>query len=72
LSEAVINIADLSIDVEKRQVGRGGMVIDLTRNEFDLLRVMAENPDAFSAVCSCWTRSRERLTKVMSGPLTAN
>jgi DNA-binding response OmpR family regulator len=40
----LIRIADLSINIEKRQVLRNDNSIDLTPNEFDLLRVMAENP----------------------------
>ncbi|MDD4859310.1 MAG: response regulator transcription factor [Dehalococcoidales bacterium] len=39
-----LNVADLSIDVEKREVRRGDAAIELTPLEFDLLRVMAENP----------------------------
>jgi DNA-binding response OmpR family regulator len=42
--QKIINIADLSIDINKRQVCRGDTTIDLTPNEFELLRVMAENP----------------------------
>jgi DNA-binding response OmpR family regulator len=40
----IIRIADLVIDVDKRRVSRGEAAFDLTPNEFDLLRVMAENP----------------------------
>ena len=40
----IIHIADLVIDMDKRQVLRGDTSIELTPNEFDLLRVMAENP----------------------------
>lgn len=40
----LIRLADLSIDIEKRQVLRGDYQIELTPNEFELLRVMAENP----------------------------
>jgi DNA-binding response OmpR family regulator len=40
----VIQILDLTIDEEKRQVHRSDTLIDLTPNEFDLLHVMAENP----------------------------
>ena len=42
--KSMINVADLSINVEKRQVIRGGKAIELTAMEFDLLKVMAENP----------------------------
>jgi DNA-binding response OmpR family regulator len=40
----IIQIADLSIDTARRQVHRTDGLIELTPNEFDLLRVMAENP----------------------------
>ena len=39
-----LTVGDLSVDVEKRKVHRGGETIELTPMEFDLLRVMAENP----------------------------
>jgi two-component system OmpR family response regulator len=40
----LIKLNDLIIDTEKRQVRRGDTGIELTPNEFELLRVMAENP----------------------------
>jgi DNA-binding response OmpR family regulator len=40
----ILNIADLSINLDKRQVSRNQLAIELTPLEFDLLRVMAENP----------------------------
>ena len=40
----IIQIADLLIDTDKRQVRRNEISIELTPNEFDILRVMAENP----------------------------
>jgi DNA-binding response OmpR family regulator len=40
----IIRIADVSIDIDKRLVKQGEVITDLTPNEFDLLRVMAENP----------------------------
>lgn len=40
----IIRIADLFIDIDKRQVKHNDVSVDLTPNEFDLLRVMAENP----------------------------
>ncbi len=39
-----LNVADLSIDVEKRLVRRSDEAIELTPIEFELLRVLAENP----------------------------
>ncbi len=44
LPKNVIQIAGLTIDIEKRQVHRDEITIELTPNEFELLRVMAENP----------------------------
>jgi two-component system, OmpR family, response regulator len=44
IRKQLIQIADLSIDEEKRQVLRSGDIIELTPNEFDILYVMAENP----------------------------
>ena len=40
----LINIGDLIIDLQKRQVRRGEAEIQLTALEFDLLKTMAENP----------------------------
>jgi len=40
----LITIGELVIDLEKRQVRRNDADIQLTALEFDLLRVMAENP----------------------------
>jgi two-component system, OmpR family, response regulator len=40
----ILRIANLSIDIERRKVLRDETTIELTPNEFDLLRVMAENP----------------------------
>jgi DNA-binding response OmpR family regulator len=42
--KSIINIADLLINTEKRQVHRGEVNIELTPIEFELLRAMAENP----------------------------
>jgi DNA-binding response OmpR family regulator len=43
-SKTIINVAELTIDIEKRQVYHNHKSIELTPMEFDLLRVMAENP----------------------------
>jgi len=40
----IIHLADLSIDIKKRLVSRNDLTFELTPNEFDLLKVMAENP----------------------------
>ena len=40
----IIRLADLVIDLDKRKVQRGDISIELTHNEFELLRVVAENP----------------------------
>ena len=39
-----IEIADLSIDLERHEVRRGDRLLELTPTEFDLLRVLAESP----------------------------
>jgi DNA-binding response OmpR family regulator len=44
IPKSIIQIANLFIDYDKRQVKRGETVLELTPNEFDILRVMAENP----------------------------
>jgi two-component system OmpR family response regulator len=40
----LINLGELLIDLEKRHAQRGGIEIQLTALEFNLLRVLAENP----------------------------
>ena len=42
--QAMLNIADLTIDIEKRLVRRGGKPIELTPIEFELLKLLAESP----------------------------
>ena len=42
--KAVLNVGDISIDTEKRLVRRGDSSIELTPVEFEILRVLAENP----------------------------
>ena len=41
--EPVLNIGELELDLEKRLVTVGGRRVQLTPNEFDLLRVLAQN-----------------------------
>ena len=41
--EPVLEVGELSIDLEKRLVTVGGRRVQLTPNEFDLLRVLAQN-----------------------------
>jgi two-component system response regulator MprA len=41
-SAAVMSIGDLSMDINKREVKRGGKVLDLTKTEFDLLHILLE------------------------------
>src|SRR5262249_56088243 len=43
-SEPVIELGDLRIDLEKRAVSVRGEPVQLTPNEFALLRVLARNP----------------------------
>jgi len=42
--KSIIDFADLSIDVEKRLVRRGGEHIELTPIEFELLKILAQSP----------------------------
>jgi two-component system OmpR family response regulator len=44
VSRAVLKAGEVTIDTEKRLVHRGDRNIDLTPIEYELLRVMAENP----------------------------
>ena len=44
VSKAILNVGDIIIDTGKRLVRRGDWRIDLTPIEFELLRVMTENP----------------------------
>jgi DNA-binding response OmpR family regulator len=41
---SLLNLGEFIIDLEKRQIWRGEVEIQLTALEFDLFRVMAENP----------------------------
>jgi two-component system KDP operon response regulator KdpE len=42
-SEPVLEIGELELDLDKRLVSVGGRRVQLTPNEFDLLRVLAQN-----------------------------
>jgi two-component system KDP operon response regulator KdpE len=42
-SEPVLELGDLVVDLEKREVTVGGKAVHLTPHEFDLLRVLALN-----------------------------
>ena len=44
VSKSTLNVGEIIIDTDKRLVRRGDQNIELTPIEFDLLRVMAENP----------------------------
>ena len=44
-SAAVLSLADLTMDVNKREVKRGSKVLDLTKTEFDLLHILLEQRD---------------------------
>lgn len=41
--DGTIRVADLEIDLDRREVRRGGRPIELTTREFDLLRLLAQN-----------------------------
>jgi len=43
-SKSIINVGDITIDARKRLVQRQGLPVELTPNEFELLRVLAESP----------------------------
>jgi two-component system response regulator MprA len=43
--EASYELADLVVDTAARRVTRGGVVIDLTKTEFDLLELLVHNAD---------------------------
>lgn len=42
---AVMTMGDLSMDVNKREVKRGGKTLELTKTEFDLLHILLEQQD---------------------------
>lgn len=42
--EAVLRLAGLEVDEDSREVRVGGVVVDLTRTEFDLLAALASRP----------------------------
>ena len=44
-SAAVLSLADLTMDVNKREVKRGSKVLELTKTEFDLLHILLEQRD---------------------------
>ncbi|MFC1861757.1 response regulator [Chloroflexota bacterium] len=44
VSKSTLNVGEIMIDTNKRLVHRGDLNIELTPIEFDILRVMAENP----------------------------
>jgi two-component system response regulator MprA len=44
-SATVMSIGDLTMDVNKREVKRGGKVLELTKTEFDLLHILLEQRD---------------------------
>ena len=44
-SAAVLSLADLTMDVNKREVKRGSIVLELTKTEFDLLHILLEQRD---------------------------
>jgi len=41
-TEGVIKVGDLEIEIEKRQVRRGNRMIELTKREFELLKLLAQ------------------------------
>ena len=45
LAEDIIHVADLQIDIGRRQVQRGDRSIELSTREFELLKLLGENAD---------------------------
>jgi two-component system OmpR family response regulator len=45
LATQVIRFADLELDVDRHEVRRAGVAVELTKTEFNLLRLFMENPD---------------------------
>jgi len=43
LTDTVVHIGNLDIDIARRQVRRGSRLVELTTREFELLRLLAEN-----------------------------
>jgi DNA-binding response OmpR family regulator len=43
-NKTIFKIADITINIEKRTLCRADNSIDLTHKEFDLIKIMAENP----------------------------
>lgn len=41
-TEGVIQVGDLQVDIEKRQVRRGSRMVELTTREYDLLKLLAQ------------------------------
>jgi two-component system response regulator MprA len=44
-AEGIIWVGDLQVNVDRREVRRGGRLVDLTYREFELLRLLAQNAD---------------------------
>jgi len=52
-SEDIVSFSDIHMDINARTVTRQDVTLDLTRTEFDLLRVLMQNP--------LWVLTRSRL-----------
>ncbi len=50
-----VTVGPLEVDLPGRRVHMGGERIDLTKREFDLLEVLAENAASCSAGSDCWS-----------------
>ena len=53
ISEDIVSFSDIHMDINARTVTRQDVTLDLTRTEFDLLRVLMQNP--------LWVLTRSRL-----------
>ena len=63
-----IEIADLSIDLERHEVRHGERLVELTLTEFELLRVLAEAPGRVYSRMQLLDKARGVPTKVMNAP----
>lgn len=43
VEDGIIRVGDLEIDIERREVRRGGRLVNLTMREFDMLKLLAQH-----------------------------
>ena len=54
--EKIIKVADLKLDLEKKQVSRSGKNIELTKKEYELLEYLMKNRNIVMRFRICYTR----------------